>query len=291
MDAEILETYRNQGFAVLRGVIPKFLLKDAQSLIEPWVEYWIKEWNAQGKLQGDYQRLDFWHKFLAAWQDSGSPHFRRTPNRFLINEEMYQFLTNPIFLGIAEKVLGTSELNLHGIFNARPQLPRHEDSLTPIHQDSQYWMLDYGKNCDEIGATHVLTMWIPLQTVDESSGCLQMISKQEINGKLFTQYEYNYQRTGFFGLSPQDIAPLTKQYIYMHPGDALIFDQNTPHGACPNEQNHIRWSLDIRYEATKTATNLGKKFGFIAQSRENPQSITPCSEWLLKRPDIKYEVK
>ena len=66
MDAEILETYRNQGFAVLRGVIPKFLLKDAQSLIEPWVEYWIKEWNAQGKLQGDYQRLDFWHKFLAA---------------------------------------------------------------------------------------------------------------------------------------------------------------------------------------------------------------------------------
>jgi hypothetical protein len=39
----------------------------------------------------------------------------------------------------------------------------------------------------------------------------------------------------------------------------------------------------VRYEATATATVIGRKFGFIAQSREHPSSVTPLAVWLEKQ--------
>jgi hypothetical protein len=46
-------------------------------------------------------------------------------------------------------------------------------------------------------------------------------------------------------------------------------------------QEYWRWTIDIRYEPTNNATNLGRKFGFVAQSK-NRKNITPIDEWLIK---------
>ena len=278
------EHYRKHGFLLLRNALPESLLAEARQMIEPWVDVKIEEWIEQGLIDHRFEEQGFWHRFLLAWEAAGKPHFRRNPNRYLIGEAMWRFSRSPALLGIAEEILGTAEISMHGIFNARPQLPDSGDTRTPFHQDSQYWSLDYGDAEPDIERkTHVLTMWMPLQPADETSGTMTLMSLDEIAGKRFEPYNFEYERTGFLGLSPEDQAAYTHHVMRMGPGDVLMFNQLVPHGAAPNETRHIRWSVDVRYEATETATVIGRRYGFVAQSRKNPASETSLEDWMKKR--------
>jgi phytanoyl-CoA hydroxylase len=279
--ASAIAHYREHGYALLRNVIPRLLRDDTARIIDPWIDHWTRQWGYSAEnesIDGEFGR-----RFLLAWRDAGKPHFRRTPNVFLINRAMYALLHSEQLLAIAQQVLGTAELSVHGIFNTRPQLPGCAETMTPFHQDAQYWRLNYGSTPDLVGRTHVMTIWIPLQPVDEDSGALGVISTKEFGRRMIDPCDFDYKRTGFIGIAPEIIARHTIVPILMGPGDALIFTQLTPHGALRNIRDHVRWSLDVRYEATATATPSGGKFGFIAQSRTNPQSVTPVEDWIARR--------
>jgi phytanoyl-CoA hydroxylase len=277
--------YREHGFVVLRSIVPPELLARAQTLIEPWVEATVAAWRADGLIAEDFENRDFWHRFLDAWNAAGRPHFRRSPNRFLINAGMYDFMRSQPFLQIAEALIGTPDLSLHGIFNARPQLPRHEATMTPWHQDSQYWDLDYGgKESDVERKTHVVTMWMPLQDVDESTGALQVISRQDTRDAVFAPDPLDFERTGFLRILPAEVVRHTILPLPMSRGDILLFNQRTPHSAAANLADRVRWSVDIRFEATAGATVIGRKYGFVAQSRTDPATETSLDEWLKKCP-------
>ena len=79
---------------------------------------------------------------------------------------MYEFVTHPSLLDVASDLLGTEEVSVHGIFNARPKLPDQSWSTTPWHQDGQYYR-------DSAGA-EVISMWIPMQPVNKQNSCLQV---------------------------------------------------------------------------------------------------------------------
>ena len=275
LSADDLAHYDRHGYAYLRGAIPAELLAEGRRIIEPWVNFQIQEWRDQGKIDRDFREEDFWHRLLAAWRAAGRPMFRRRPNRFLVNPKMYAFFRHRTLLDIAEQVIGTPELSVHGIFNARPQLLGAAWTDTPWHQDGQYWILDYGEpEPDTERRTHVMSMWIPLQSVDALSGGLHLMSKADTKNHLFDHHDYDYEQTGFFGMGTKDIARFPKTSEPMAPGDALIFNQRTPHGAEPNQAERIRWSIDIRYEATARATVVGRRFGFVAQSADKSVETT-----------------
>jgi phytanoyl-CoA hydroxylase len=280
--AEHFDSYHLNGFAHIEAALSPQLLEKAREIIEPWVNFQIQEWQRQGLIKDDYRNFDFWHRLLVAWRAAGKPMFRRRPNRFLINREMFAFLHSRELLSIAESVIGTAELSVHGIFNARPQLPEAGWAETPFHQDSQYWHLNYGApEPDTERRTHVMTMWIPLQPVDELTGGLQLLSKKDTGDQIFDIRDYDFGKTGFLGLKPEDVWRHPIFCPAMKPGDILIFNQRTPHGAAPNLAHHVRWSIDIRYEATRTATTVGQRFGFVAQS-VNPANETTFEDWQRK---------
>ena len=195
---------------------------------------------------------------------------------------MYHLMRNKALCDLAAQVIGTSNLSIHGIFNARPQLPSKDPThLTPFHQDAQYWYLDmYGKEPDLERRTHVMTMWIPLRDVDETTGALQVISTKETGNVMFAPHDYDELNTGMVGLSPADLESLTPIAMPMSVGDALVFTQRTPHGANSTLSEKLRWAIDIRYEATEGSTIIGRRFGFIAKSIDAPGTETPLKEWL-----------
>ena len=196
---------------------------------------------------------------------------------------MYKYFKNPYFLRIAEHLIGTTELSMHGVYNGRAQ-PPHSPWATPgWHQDSQFWDEDFGEETDKARKTHVLTLWFPLHYVDEKSGCLQVISLEQTKGQVFPHFPQDYDNTGFLGMD-QDLAnSFPKEQFYMNAGDALALSQINLHKASNNLANQMRYSYDIRYEATATRTTVGKKYGFIAQSLEDPDSETPMNEWVKRR--------
>jgi hypothetical protein len=287
VDEETLAHYRRHGFAIIRGAASERFFELAGRLVDAWADFNIRLWMRQGLIEADFSEEDRWHRYLHAWRAAGRPHHRRNPNHHLINETMYDLMRLPSFIEIASRVFETPELCIHGIFNARPQVPDNpEDGLltTKWHQDGQFWFQDYGApEPDQEAKTHVMTMWIPLQRVDENSGALQVFSTEQTANQFFPVYDHDYKRTGTVGLSPEDSARYTPIPAPMERGDVLIITQRTPHAACaPMTVDRLRWSIDLRYEATATRTVHGRKYGFVVNSVD-PALVTPVEAWVSKR--------
>lgn len=288
LSKEQLRFYGDNGYLHVSGAMPKDVLGTAQRLNEHWSNLVMDQWHREGSLSDqdkeEADRQDFWHRFLYAWEASGRPPFRRSPFRRLFIEETYDLLRNPSLLAIAEDLLGTSEISVHGIFNARAGMPNDTRTATPWHQDSMEWHAgSYSTGLLDDLSTHVVTFWIPLQKADANTGCLEVISLKQTGGKTFKPYDYDYANTGYIGISPNEIKQYDSVVIEMDCSDVLAFGQNTPHATVRNKSDRIRWSMDIRYEATDNATHTGKKFGFVAQSKVDPGRVTPFEEWLKKQ--------
>ena len=276
-----LKFFKTNGYIKLEKILRKKHFDSIKKIIDPWVNDKIENWFDEGLISHKYSKLNFWQRFLVAWKDAGKPSFRRNPNKWLINNRMYKLLKDKVFIDLAYQLLDTKEISVHGIFNTRPQLPAADFAKAPWHQDSQYWSMNYGQKYDDPYKSNVLTFFIPLQNVGTNSGCLSLMSLKDTKNKLFKAVEYDFKNTGYLGLSKNDILKYKKKPIPMKVGDILIFNHLVPHGTNPQKKQHIRWSLDIRYEATHNATGLGKKFGFIASS-EKKQNITKRSSWVNK---------
>jgi len=280
-----LNHYQEHGYIHVKNAIPDDVLTTIQNIIEPWAEGLIQSWISEGLLSEADQGtdLDFNHRLLHAWRAAGKPVFRRSPFRNLIQEKTYHLFRHPTLLTLAEDILRTSELNVHGIFNQRVGLPEASFTETPWHQDCGDWDLWDEPIPDGDRSTSIVSMWIPLQRVHKTNGCLQFVSLEETGRDVFPLYDYNKEETGFTGMSPEDIKGLQPKPMEMDRSDVLMFTERTAHSSVKNTSEQIRWSIDLRYEATATATVIGSKYGFVAQSRLNPGSETSCEDWLKQR--------
>src|SRR5690242_12096601 len=151
--------YHDQGYLHAQGVVPPNALQLAHIVLENWMNQTIQSWVDAGLIDHPYTEIDFNHRLVRAWNAAGRPRYIRSPRRDLVSPEMFQFLAHPTLVDIAEDLLGTPEVSVHGIFNARPKLPDQRWTDTPWHQDSQYY-----KDAQDL---HVLSMWMPLQRVTE----------------------------------------------------------------------------------------------------------------------------
>ena len=263
--------YQREGYVLAKGVIPADALALAHAVLDKWTNETIGAWVTAGLLPDTMPEVDFGHRLAVAWNAAGRPRYMRSPRRDLVGPEMHQFLTHPALLDLAEDLLGTPEVSVHGIFNARPKLPDQAWTTTPWHQDAQYYR--------DAEKAHVLSVWMPLQPVNEQNSCLQVAAGWKQN----VLYEgVDDEESGFLGLSKQDREKLAGLSIEMDAGDALCFNQLMPHRALPNQTDAVRWSMDLRYEATPNATESGKKQGFIARSLDAPASVETYDQWLRK---------
>jgi hypothetical protein len=263
--------YRREGYLLAAGAVPDDALRAARGVLERWADQTIDGWVRKGLVRDPRPDLDFWHRLVQVWNLAGRPHYVRSPRRDLVSLEMYQFLTHPALLDLAEDLLGTPEISVHGIFNARPKLPDQDWTTTPWHQDAQYYR--------DAEKAHVLSVWMPLQRVTERNSCLQVAAGWNRN----VLYEgVDDPESGFLGLSRADRASLTGVSMEMDPGDALCFNQLMPHRALGNDTDAVRWSMDLRYEAATQSTESGRKQGFVARSAAHPASVESFEQWLTK---------
>ena len=267
--------YRREGYLHLRGVLPPDLLDLTKLVLGRWADETIAQWLEHGLIADPRRDLDFRHRLVQVWHEAGRPKYVRSPRRDLVSPEMYRILVHPALLDVAADLLGTPEVSVHGIFNARPKLPDQVWTRTPWHQDAQYYR--------DAADSHVVSLWYPLQAVGEHNSCLQVAPRRH-RGPLYDGH--HDQETGFLGLSPEDRQGLQGVSIEMEPGDLLCFTQKTPHRALPNRSDAVRWSLDVRYEATDRATESGRDKGFVARSPRDPAAVVPYADWERRWADV-----
>ncbi len=265
-----LQSYKNHGFLVLRGVVPERVLEETEKVLTGWVDDMAAKWTAEQLLDSLYEDEDFTRRLMILWESAGRPRYGRSPRSEIVCCATHELLSNSTLLDIAEDLIGTPEISVHGVFNARPKCPNQRWTDTPWHQDAQYRGIS--------AKHHVPTFWFPLQSVTESNSCLG-VEPDYNSGKLFEGYEDD---TGFLGISPEDRKTLKGIPVHMERGDLLTFTSLTPHHAYSNESDAVRWSMDFRYQSSDTIDGPGKEMGFTARSERNPGSVETCEKWLAK---------
>lgn len=272
---EQLNFYRDRGWLKVENVVPPDKIALGRKVCADWVDRTVAGWVADGLLDDGLEQLDLGRRLTVAWNEAGKPVYQRSPRRQIVCRELFQFMTEPNVIDIAEDLLETPEVFMHGVFNLRPKLPDQRWTRTPWHQDSQYY--------PSIAQVHTLSIWMPLQKVTTENSCLQ-VAEGYHRGAMYAITED--EETGFLGISKEERASLPGIPVEMEAGDALCFTQLTPHAALPNQSDAVRWSIDLRYQATRDALvdeyNVeigGRDKGFIARSAADPESVATWESW------------
>jgi ectoine hydroxylase-related dioxygenase (phytanoyl-CoA dioxygenase family) len=125
--------------------------------------------------------------------------------------------------------------------------PAQHGAPTPWHQDEAYWSPEHKH--------HSLSLWMPLQDVDEAMGCLQFIPKSH---KLdILPHQPIGKNTKVHGLELVDGAYDVSNAVScpLKAGGCTIHKQSTLHYAAPNRSNFPRraWIMTGGLSAEKLA--------------------------------------
>ncbi len=272
---EQIAFYQERGWLKVENVLPQRSIDLGRKVCADWVDRTVQAWVDAGLLEDGLAHLDLEHRLTVAWNEAGKPIYQRSPRRQIVSPELFAFMSEPRVIDIAEDLLGSPEVFMHGVFNLRPKLPDQRWTRTPWHQDSQYY--------PSIAQVHTLSIWMPLMRVTSENSCLQ-VAEGYHRGDMYAITED--EETGFLGISKEERAAIPGIPVEMEAGDALCFTQLTPHAALPNKSDAVRWSIDLRYQSIDDAMvdeyNVeigGRDKGFIARSEADPASVATWESW------------
>ena len=179
----------------------------------------------------------------------------------------FGFLHNPTLLDIAESLIGP-EIICSPIQHLRPKLP---SGLTPRGSDPHvvHWHQDAGVTWEEADPYFILTLWIPLVDATLENGCLRLIPNIHKEGLL----PHRTKRGLGTAIHGDLLAHRPIVTLPMRKGSVLLMHKHTPHSSSRNSTDTVRWSMDIRYQATGTATGRPFYPQFVVRSRANPQTV------------------
>ena len=89
--------------------------------------------------------------------------------------------------------------------------------------------------------------------------------------------------TGYLSLS-DDVAKGKKIVELPVPaGSAILFNDRLLHMSTPNHSDHVRWSVDLRYQPTDQDPMPQHGIGFLARSHRFPERVATLEDWLMNK--------
>jgi ectoine hydroxylase-related dioxygenase (phytanoyl-CoA dioxygenase family) len=187
----------------------------------------------------------------------------------------FHLMSNPKILDAVESLIG-SEIFSNPVYNVRPKVPGVAAGAVPWHQDKSYW--------PDANANPVITVWIPLVDSTHENGCLHLIPRTH-KKRVVQHGTENYSGTSYYEIAPTEIQNRKAEIIAlpMKAGSAVLFNDRLIHSSTPNRANHVRWSVDLRYQPTSQDPMPQHGIGFLARSRSHPERVANLDDWLANR--------
>ena len=240
------------------------------------------EWKAQGVIKDSHADLSFGPRLIKIMQDGGVnwaqpfdislPQTQIGPDTPIhTTEPVFNLLTHRKLLDTVEQLVG-SEIYSNPIQHTRIKPPEH---MVPADARNGLvvrvgWHQDQGVATTEQDDVPVLTVWIPITDATVQNGCLAVVPgshKREL-------------ATHCPGSGPDGGLQIPSKLIQGKPipvpikrGGALLMHRLTMHASLVNQSDDIRWSFDLRYQPTGLPTGRPAFPGFVARSRQNPDSV------------------
>ena len=180
-----------------------------------------------------------------------SPHiFYAGSNRPDIHSKFLEICKLTPVLDIVDQLIGR-DIIVWGsrIFSKAPQTGR----ATPWHQDGEYW---------PIRPLATATVWIAIDESNEHNGCLKILTGSNRAKTLLPHQSLSGKGAALDKeIKPQLIESKDIVSVPLQPGQMVIFDVFTAHGASPNLSNQRRAGFAIRYMPGTSIFDRNMKVG------------------------------
>lgn len=263
LSMEQVMDFQTNGFVVVEDVFTDEDLQPIMNELSEIVDERGKQLYAEGKLKNLYEEEPFERRYALLHKQSAEMG-QFFDIMFLRGREMFHFLKNDRLLDVAQCLLGR-ELTCNPIQHIRaklPAIPGRENAFenVPWHQDAAV-------TSEDSEASEIITFWIPLVDATAETGCM------EVMPGVFKQGYLKHQAEGGTTIMPELLPDVKPVLAECRKGGIVIMNKYTPHRGTPNRSNHIRWSIDLRYQKTGAPTGRANHPSFIVRSEANPLSV------------------
>ncbi len=284
-----LAQFEETGYLVVRGLFD--LERDIEPVVAEYtnlLDTLARKWFAEGKLTSLYHELPFSKRLTCIIAESGQAYYQHMdislPQANVTEDTpihhgpaIFALLRSPRLLDVVEQFIGP-EIYSNPVQHVRIKPP--EQALpegftrnplvtrTPWHQD-------LGVIDDEADESNILTVWFPITEVYEENGCLAVVPGSHKRDLVL----HCPHPTGTVNI-PENIIGSEGIPLPMSPGDVLFLTSKTMHTSLRNVSDEIRWSFDLRYNPIGHKTGRPWFPGFVARSRQEPNSeLRDAEQW------------
>ena len=209
-------------------------------------------------------------EFSDIYHEMDIMHFR--------GRECFKFLGNKNLIDLVEGLVGP-EITCSPIQHIRPKLP---EGTTPTGADAHVvpWHQDAGVTWEEADPHFILTVWLPLAESTIENGCLEIMPRVHGDGL----WEHSSKPGVGTTIADKFLPEAESVLLPMKKGDVLLMHKEIPHRSGRNCSDDIRWSMDLRYQATGTPTGRPFHPEFVVRSATKPESVLTdydvwCQKW------------
>jgi len=270
-----VEFYEAEGYLVLPHLLSATDLGPVQEALQTKVSMIAGELLAAGLITDPLEHLPFRSRLAALFAGLTDAEFLKYGRKWRDRlPGYYDLMRNPRILDAVESLIG-GELFANPVYNVRPKVPKVAAGAVPWHQDKSYWP---GAN-----ANPVITVWIPLVDSNLENGCLHLMPRTH-RRQLLSYHSEKISGTGYNEIDAEHLAPEARVVAMpLETGSALLFNDRCLHMSTANNSDHVRWSVDLRYQPTDQDPMTQQGIGFLARSRRHPERVATCADWLAER--------
>ena len=307
LSAPQVQFFHEEGCLIVPDVFDPADLEPLRRELERAIDAKARALHAEGRLVELHAHLDLDRRLVAIHRDSAEngeaimKHLEGLRGGGFHAPEMFAVISHPKLLAAVASLLGTEELVSSSVYRIRPKLPNIGRGIVPWHQDSGY----FAAACDR----HlILTCWIPLVDATVANGCMQILPRTHRGA---VARHHTGGNAGFLVIRDEDLpADPASAITAACPRGGVVFMTNlTPHSSTPNTSDHIRWSIDLRYQSAAVPNNVGlwpdaadatghaspefydqvnvacypPEADFLVASKENPAAVSDYTEYVRRR--------
>jgi phytanoyl-CoA hydroxylase len=268
------EFYHQEGYLVL----PQFLndedLAPARQAMAEKVEEIALELFAAGRITEKYEEAPFENRLALLFATLSAEDFLHYGRSWRERRPgYYHLMANPKILDAVESLIGP-EIFANPVYNTRPKVPGIAAGAVPWHQDKSYW--------PDANANPVITVWIPFVEANEWNGCLHIWPRTH-KTRVLSYHAETRTGTGYTEIDAQHLTQIQAVPLPLAAGGAILFNDRCIHMSTPNQSEHVRWSVDLRYQPTDQDPMAGHGAGFLARSHQHPEQVATVEDWLIEQ--------
>jgi ectoine hydroxylase-related dioxygenase (phytanoyl-CoA dioxygenase family) len=268
--------YEREGYLVLESLLTDEDLAVAREAMMQRVDEIANVLYSEGLVSSLFEDEPFEKRLAKLFENLSDSVFLRWDRGWRDRLPGYfHLMSNPKILDAVESLIG-EEIFSNPVYNTRPKVPKVAAGAVPWHQDKSYW--------PDANSNPVITVWIPLVDATPENGCLHLMPRTHRKRMLQYQHE-TYSGTGYLEVDGRHIKKREVVVLPVKAGSAILFNDRCLHMSTPNNSDHVRWSVDLRYQPTDQDPMPYYGIGFLARSRQHPERVATLEDWLAYRPE------